>query len=100
MGWLGYAFLITGYLGIAQKRRGAFWFMMAGNVLAGAHAAERHDTPVLVACTIFFGLAVRAYILWGRPGPPVYALGTKFEDGAEVGVLAFPRGFWKPAPRG
>lgn len=68
LGWIGNLFIVAGLWGVGNKRRGAFGFSVAGEILWTGNAALRHDWALATICVVFSVLAVRSYIKWGQDG--------------------------------
>lgn len=66
LSWLGNLFIILGLWGIGNKRRGAFLFSIVGEALWVIVAGHRKDVAFVFICLVFFGLAIRNYIAWGK----------------------------------
>lgn len=66
IGWVSNILIVLGLWGIGNKTRSALWFTMVGEVGYMVHTYLVRDYAITAACTIFFVMAVRAYVKWGR----------------------------------
>ena len=64
--WIGDAAIIAGAWGIGNRRRGAFAFTVAGEIVWIVDAVRRQDWALACLCALFVILAMRSWVLWGR----------------------------------
>jgi len=67
IGWIGNVFIVVGLYGVGNKRRGAFVLTAIGELVWVAHATLRADWALAAICIVFAVMAVRSYVLWGKP---------------------------------
>lgn len=64
--WIGNLFIVAGLWGVGSKNRGAFLFSVVGETAYIARSYFLHDWALLAICCVFWAMALRGYILWGR----------------------------------
>ena len=66
LGWIGNLFIVVGLWGVGNKNRNAFLSSIAGESLWIANSYLRKDWALTSICVVFFLMAVRGYIKWGK----------------------------------
>jgi hypothetical protein len=64
--WIGDAFIVAGLWGVGSKYRPAFLASLVGESLWITASYLRGDRALGAICVIFFAMALRGYVLWGR----------------------------------
>jgi hypothetical protein len=64
--WIGDAFIVAGLWGVGSKYRPAFLASLVGESLWLTAACFRRDWALGSICAVFFLMALRGYVLWGR----------------------------------
>jgi hypothetical protein len=66
IGWFANIFIVIGLWFVGNKRRSAFLFTVAGELLWTGYATYRQMWDLALICAVFAGLAARNWVLWGK----------------------------------
>lgn len=66
LGWIGNVFIVAGLWGVGNRNRKAFLVSMIGESFWIANAFLRRDWALFYICLVFWFMALRGYVLWGR----------------------------------
>ena len=64
--WIANVLICLGLWHIGNKKRSAFLFSIAGEGLWVASAIHRSLWDLAFICAVFFVLAIRSYVKWGK----------------------------------
>jgi hypothetical protein len=66
--WIGNGFIVAGLWGVGNRYRPAFLASLVGESFWITASYFRRDWALGSICIVFFLMALRGYILWGRNG--------------------------------
>ena len=66
LNWIGNIFIVGGLWGVGNKNRNAFILSLVGESLWIASSAIVGNWALFTICLVFWGMALRGYIKWGR----------------------------------